>query len=132
MAKPAVKTVVTRDLRKMLAVLSRVVQDACAAVSVAIFIRNPQAVLLLAARRTPRSLSDLGRTNSLCKTARTNTEIKGGQNLISSQRACPSEANRRCYIRFHSKSSGGFAVSSRSDISVRPAASPTGCLGGRP
>ena len=100
MAKPAVKTVVTRDLRKMLAVLSRVVQDACAAVSVAIFIRNPQAVLLLAARRTPRSLSDLGRTNSLCKTARTNTEIKGGQNLISSQRACPSEANRGRVLRF--------------------------------
>ena len=54
MAKPAVKTVVTRDLSKMLAVLSRVVQDACAAVSVAIFIPNPQAVVLLAARRTPR------------------------------------------------------------------------------
>jgi len=53
MAKPAVKTVVTRDLSKMLAVLSQVVQNTCAAVSVAIFIRNPQAVLLLAACRTP-------------------------------------------------------------------------------
>jgi hypothetical protein len=130
MAKPTEKAVETWDLGKMLAVLCQVAQDAGAAESVPKVDQKLRFAPELPA--TDQEFVRLGRTNSLCKTARTKTEVTGGENLISSRRACPAEDNRRSCVGFHSKSSGGFAVSSRSDISVRQAASPTGCLGSRP
>jgi len=63
----------------------------------------------------PRSLSDLGRTNSLCKTACTKIEAKSNENSISSLLVRLLEGNKGRYPGFHSKSAGGFAVSSLSD-----------------
>jgi hypothetical protein len=63
----------------------------------------------------PRSLSDLAPTNSLCKTAFSKMEAKSNENFISSLLVRPLEANKGRYPGFHSKSAGGFAVSSLSD-----------------
>ena len=63
----------------------------------------------------PRSLSDLAPTNSLCKTACTKMEAKSNENLISSQLVRLLEGHKGRCPGFHSKSAGGFAVSSLSD-----------------
>jgi hypothetical protein len=69
----------------------------------------------LAGDRHPRSLSDLAPANSLCKTACGTIEAEGNEDFISSLRVRPVEANEGCFPRIHSKSAGGFAVSSLSD-----------------
>jgi len=60
-------------------------------------------------------LSVLAPTNSLCKTACTKIEAKNNENFISRLFVRPLEANKIRYPGFHSKSAGGFAVSSLSD-----------------
>ena len=69
-------------------------------------------------RRFPiptRSLSDLAPTNSLCKPACTKTGAKSNETFISSLLVRLLEASKGRNPGFHSKSAGGFAVSSLSD-----------------